>query len=120
MGNDRLGEWQALLALSAATLFAVIDVVSLISILLGYRVLLPHSKGEFLSLWTSIGLSLYILNFKTLVSNRKWCRYEQEFQKYSNVYKVCVGVIFVICVVMLFETSLHAGWNAFQLPDSSH
>ena len=68
VSDDGLEDWKALVVMSVATGFAALTVVSLVSIDLQHRVLLPNGKQSFLMLCGPVGVGLVLLNYYTLIS----------------------------------------------------
>ena len=114
--NDGWEEWKALLVISVAAEFAAITIASLISISLQRRVLLPQLKPDFLTLWGLVGFCLVILNYDTLVSGRKWSRFEEEFKCRSNMNRVLGSVAVWAGLVLLVVATEWTGSIVWRLP----
>jgi branched-subunit amino acid ABC-type transport system permease component len=114
--NDAWEEWKALLFISVGSAYLGITAVSIISICLQRRVLLPQSKSEFLTIWGGIGFSLVILNYYTLISGRKWSRFKEEFEMRSRTYRVCGSVAVWVSLVLIIAASEWTGSIAWKLP----
>jgi hypothetical protein len=114
--DDGLEDWKALLVMSVAANFAALSVVSLVSIGLQHRVLLPNGKQPFLMLWGTVYASLVFLNYYTLISGRKWSRFEREFQHRSKTMRFCGGVAVWACLILLVVAAYWTGSIAWKLP----
>jgi branched-subunit amino acid ABC-type transport system permease component len=114
--NDTWEEWKALLVLSVATVSVGLTIASVISICLQKRVLLPQSKAEFVILWGMVGLSLIILNYYSLVSGRKWSRFEEEFESRSKMNRVIGGIAVWVSLILIVAVSEWTGSIAWKLP----
>jgi hypothetical protein len=114
--NDGWEEWKALLLTSVATLSAGLTIASVISICLQRRVLLPQSRAEFVTLWGVVGLSVVILNYYTLVSGRKWSRFEREFECRPKMNRAIGGVAVWASLILIVAVTEWTGSIAWKLP----
>jgi branched-subunit amino acid ABC-type transport system permease component len=114
--NDKWEEWKALLIISAATVSVGLTIASVISICLQKRVLLPQSKAEFVTLWGVVGLSLIILHYYSLVSRRKWSRFEEEFESRSKMNRVIGGIAVWVSLIIIIAVTEWTGSIAWKLP----
>jgi hypothetical protein len=114
--DDGLENWKALVVMSVAAGFAALTVVSLVSIGLQHRVLLPGGKHAFMMLWGTVGLGLVILNYYTLISGSKWSRFEREFQHRSKVMRICGGVAVWVSLILIVVVTEWTGSIAWKLP----
>jgi hypothetical protein len=114
--DDGLENWKALVVMSVATGFVALTVVSLVSIGLQHRVLLPGGKQAFMMLWGTVGVGLVFLNYYTLISASKWSRFEREFQHRSKAMRICGGVAVWVCLIFLVAATEWTGSIAWRLP----
>ena len=114
--DDGLENWKALVVMSVAANFAALSVVSLVSIGLQHRVLLPGGKQAFMMLWGTTGVGLVILNYYTLISGNKWSRFERQFQHHSKTMRFCSGVAVWAGLILLVVAAYWTGSIAWKLP----
>jgi branched-subunit amino acid ABC-type transport system permease component len=114
--NDDWEEWKALLFISVAGLFLGLTAVSIISICVQRRVLLPQSKSEFLTIWGGFGFSLVILNYYTLIFGRKWSRFKEEFETRSKTNRVSSGAAFWVGLILIIAAAEWTGSIVWKLP----
>jgi purine-cytosine permease-like protein len=114
--NDSWEEWKALLVISAATVSVGLTIASVISICFQKRILLPESKQGFVAVWGVVGFSLTILNYYSLVSDRKWSRFEKEFDSRSNMNRVIGGIAVWVSLVLIIAIAEWTGSIAWKLP----
>ena len=118
VSRDGLEDWKALVVLSVAMEFTLLMIVTIVSIYLEHPVLLPASKGSFLTMWGLIGAGLVLLNQVTLVAGRKWRRFEREFQNYSKAMRVGSGIALWFTVILLCLATFWTGSMAGKLPQN--
>jgi hypothetical protein len=116
ISGDGLEDWKALVVISVAAGFAALTVVSLVSIGLQHRVLLPEGKQSFMMLWGTVGVGLLVLNYYTLISDRRWSRFELEFQHGSKMMRFWGGATVWVSLIFLVAATEWTGWIASKLP----
>jgi len=114
--DDGLEDWKALVVLSVARGFAALTLVSVISVGLQHRVLLPDGEVRFLTLWGTIGLGIVIFNYYTLIYERKWFRFEREFRHCSRTVRVLGGVAVWVFSILFVVAAEWMGSLAWKLP----
>jgi hypothetical protein len=114
--NDGWEDWKALLFTSVAAEFAGITIASIVSICLQRRVLLPHSKPDFLILWGALGFCLVILNYYILMFGHKWSRFEKEFKRPPKMNRVLGSVAVWVGLVLIVVASGWTGSIVWKLP----
>lgn len=114
--NDGLEDWKALGVMSLAMGFLVLVVVSIISICLQHRVLLPSGKVPFVILWSAVMIGLLVFNHYSLVYERRWSRFEHEFQYQSNAMKVIGGITVWVTLILIVLAAEWTGSIAIKLP----
>jgi len=116
ISRDGLADWKSLVVMTVATGFAALTIVSLVSISLQHRVLLPDGKQPFMMLWGTVGVGLLVLNYYTLISGRKWSRFEREFKHGSKRMRFWGGATVWVCLIFLVVTTEWTGLIASKLP----
>jgi hypothetical protein len=114
--HDGLEDWKALVVISVAMLFAALASAATVSIVLRYRVLLPGAKQSFMMLWGAIAFSLTAINYFTLVSRRKWSRFEEGFQHHSKASRIWGRVVVWISMILVVAVAEWASFFAWSLP----
>lgn len=107
--DDGLEDWKAILVMSVAANFGAIAVANMTSIALERRVLLPETKPMFVTLWGSVGMGLVILNHYTLIYERKWSRFEEDFQRVSKVVRMSGGLAVWITLILFIVAAEWTG-----------
>jgi hypothetical protein len=116
--NDGLEDWKALAVLSLAMGSLALVVVSSVSICLEHRVLLPSGKVPFVTLWGMIMIGFLVFNHYCLVFERRWSRFEREFEHQSNAMKVIGSITVWVTVILIVLATEWTGSIAFKLPTS--
>jgi hypothetical protein len=114
--NDGLEDWKALGIMSLAMAFAALTIVCSVSIYLQRRVFLPSAKLPFVTLWSAIMFGLLVFNHYSLAFERKWSRFEGEFQHQSMVTQIIGGVVVWLSVILIVLAAEWTGSIAFKLP----
>lgn len=114
--DDGLEDWKSLVVMSLVALFAALTVACLVSIGFQHRVFLPHDKHQFSVLWITVGAGIVCFNNYTLISGRKWARFEREFQHHTKTMLFCSAAAIWLCVVLVVLAAEWAGSIARKLP----
>jgi hypothetical protein len=115
--NDGLEDWKALGVMSLAMGFLTLVIVFIISIWLQRRVL-PSGKTPFVTLWGVVTIGSIVFNHYSLVFERRWSRFEREFEQQSNAMKVIGGIIVWAALVLILLAAEWTGSVALKLPTS--
>lgn len=116
VSDDGLQEWKALVVISVGMGFAGVAIASVASIILQHRVLLPDAKGSFIMLWGTVGAGVAVFNYCTLISGRKWCRFEREFQKESKAARFWGGAAVWVGLILVLAATEWTASVAWKLP----
>jgi hypothetical protein len=116
--NDGLEDWKALAVMSLAMGSVALAIVSSISICLQHRVLLPSGKVSFVTLWSMVMIGFLVFNHYSLVFERRWSRFEREFEHQSNVMKVIGSITVWVTVILIVLATEWTGSIAFKIPPS--
>jgi hypothetical protein len=114
--NDGLEDWKALAIMSFAMASVLLTIVCIISMCLQRRVLLPSGKLPFVTLWSAVMMGLAVFNHYSLVFERRWSRFEREFQHQSNVMRVIGSISVWVILVLIVLAAEWTGSIAFKLP----
>ncbi len=69
-----------------------------------------------MTLWGVVGMSLFILNHYILVFERKWYRFEREFESRPKLDRVIGGVAVWVSLILIVAVTEWAGSIAWKLP----
>jgi hypothetical protein len=81
-----------------------------------HRVLLPDAKQHFMMLWGTVAFGLTAINYYTLVSGRKWSRFEPEFQHVSKATRLLGGFLVWESIILVVATAEWMALVARKLP----
>src|SRR5476649_1670603 len=98
--NDGLEDWKALGVMSLAMGFLILVIASIISICLQRRVL-PSGKVPFVTLWSVVTIGFLVFNHYSLVFERRWSRFEREFEHQSNVMRVIGSITVWVTLILI-------------------
>lgn len=82
--DDGLEDWKALVILGGAEISALMAAVSIATVATGGRIALPPEPMDLLA-GLSVAVGLMVLNYRVLLLDKRWARFEAEFRRYSQL-----------------------------------
>jgi hypothetical protein len=114
--DDGLEDSKAVFMMSLGTACFSIVVVSIVSIGLHHRFLLPNAKLPFVTLWGAVFLWWEIFYHYSLTHERKWARYERQFEHQSRLIRVLSDIGVWLTLFLLIVSAERAASIAWRLP----
>jgi hypothetical protein len=113
--DDGYADWKALAVLGGSQVLTLFMGISLLSIVLGHRVLTVTKMSTF-CLCVGVGLSVTALNYYALRYRDRWTRFEPQFERYPTLARVVGSIVVVVLVIANAIASLIAADTVSHLP----
>jgi multisubunit Na+/H+ antiporter MnhB subunit len=113
--DDGYSDWKALAVICCAQLGGIMAAVSVISIILGHRIL-PASRASMYSFAIALACGVTAVNYYALRFQNKWARFEAEFEHYSARAQTLGRLAVFVAVIVIAVTTLLAAAAASHLP----
>jgi hypothetical protein len=113
--DDGLADWKALVVIGSAQLAAIMATMSIVAVCLQHRISTPSNTIDVL-VGLAVAAGLMMLNYRALLFEARWTRFEAEFKQYSVTVRCLSGLAIACFIVLIVIVALASAGAASRIP----